>query len=163
MSCFKNVDSDDEIQHCITFDNEVMCSVNNSEKGRLTIEKYNLNSTLQQLQCGKWLGRIKNEILALVKCSGANCLTENEQEHLRAYTYPSAQYSYMAEIVRQHPISWNAPTTILYGSNDNLTSAATISNFAKTHNAALTIMQGGEHWFHTDEQMRFLDDWILNN
>jgi hypothetical protein len=65
--------------------------------------------------------------------------------------------------VRQHPISWNAPTTILYGSTDNLTSAATISNFAKTHNAALTIMQGGEHWFHTEEQVRFLDNWIKNH
>ena len=21
-------------------------------------------------------------------------------------------------------------------------------------------MQGGEHWFHTDEQMKFLDEWI---
>ena len=65
--------------------------------------------------------------------------------------------------VRQHPIRWNAPTKILYGSNDNLTSVATISNFATKHNSDLTIMQGGEHWFHTEEQVRFLDDWILNN
>ena len=21
-------------------------------------------------------------------------------------------------------------------------------------------MAGGEHWFHTEEQMQFLDDWI---
>jgi len=24
-------------------------------------------------------------------------------------------------------------------------------------------MDGGEHWFHTEEQMRFLDDWIIGN
>jgi hypothetical protein len=24
----------------------------------------------------------------------------------------------------------------------------------------LTVMEGGEHWFHTDEQIQFLDDWI---
>ena len=28
--------------------------------------------------------------------------------------------------------------------------------------ADLTVMPGGEHWFHTDEQLRFLDDCILN-
>ncbi len=24
----------------------------------------------------------------------------------------------------------------------------------------LTIMKNGEHWFHTEEQMKFLDSWI---
>ena len=46
------------------------------------------------------------------------------------------------------------------GSNDNLTSPETVRTFAKQHNADLTMMENGEHWFHTDEQMRFLDDWI---
>ena len=32
--------------------------------------------------------------------------------------------------------------------------------FANDVNAELTIMQSGEHWFHTAEQMSFLDDWI---
>ena len=62
--------------------------------------------------------------------------------------------------VREHPVAWGAPTSILYGSRDNLTSIDTISAFAYSHNSRLTIMNGGEHWFHTDEQMRFLDEWI---
>ena len=24
----------------------------------------------------------------------------------------------------------------------------------------LTVMEGGDHWFHTEEQMCFLDEWI---
>lgn len=64
--------------------------------------------------------------------------------------------------VREHPLSWRVPTKILYGSNDNLTSYETMSNFAKKHNAELTVMESGEHWFHTEEQMKFLDEWILN-
>ena len=63
--------------------------------------------------------------------------------------------------VRNHPIKWDVPTQILYGSNDNLTSIETIRSFAKKHNAILTIMEGGEHWFHTEEQMHFLDNWII--
>ena len=62
--------------------------------------------------------------------------------------------------VRAHPISWNVPTWILYGEHDNLTSIETVSAFAKRHHAKLTVMPGGEHWFHTEEQMQFLDDWI---
>ena len=30
----------------------------------------------------------------------------------------------------------------------------------KNYEATLTVMEGGEHWFHTDEQMQFLNDWI---
>ena len=63
--------------------------------------------------------------------------------------------------VRNHPIDWMAPTKILYGSRDNLTSLETIIDFAEKHSATLTVMEGGEHWFHTEAQMRFLDDWIL--
>ena len=62
--------------------------------------------------------------------------------------------------VRKHPVRWTAPTRILYGSRDNLTAYSTISLFAEAHNAELTVMEDGEHWFHTGEQMRFLDDWV---
>ncbi|MBQ6152156.1 MAG: alpha/beta hydrolase [Ruminococcus sp.] len=62
--------------------------------------------------------------------------------------------------VRDHPIRWNCPTAILYGSRDDLTSYDTIRSFAEKHNANLTVIKNGEHWFHTEEQMRFLDDWI---
>ena len=62
--------------------------------------------------------------------------------------------------VRSHPIDWTVPTHILYGGGDNLTSLATVRGFAKQHGASLTVMENGEHWFHTQEQMRFLDGWI---
>ncbi len=65
--------------------------------------------------------------------------------------------------VRSHPVVWNAPTHILYGRGDQLTSLETISRFAQEHGASLTVMENGEHWFHTEEQMRFLDDWIRKN
>ena len=63
------------------------------------------------------------------------------------------------EYVRSHPVEWNAPTSILFGDRDELTSCETISAFAKKRGASLTVMEGGEHWFHTPEQMDFLKNW----
>ena len=65
--------------------------------------------------------------------------------------------------VRENPISWNIPTEILYGKKDNMTSVSTMIDFSKKINANITIMSGGEHWFHTKEQMCFLDNWIKSN
>lgn len=62
--------------------------------------------------------------------------------------------------VRNNPIHWNVPTEILYASRDNLTSRDTVDSFVKKHNAHLTVMENGEHWFHTDEQLAFLDAWM---
>jgi len=62
--------------------------------------------------------------------------------------------------VRAHPVRWSAPTRILYGACDGLTAYETVAAFAKAHGAALTVMEGGEHWFHTPSQMLFLDEWI---
>ena len=62
--------------------------------------------------------------------------------------------------VRENPINWKVSTDILYGDKDFLTSLETMKNFAEKIGASLTIMQGGEHWFHTPEQMKFLDNWL---
>ena len=65
--------------------------------------------------------------------------------------------------VREHPVDWRVPTQILYGSRDALSSLETVRSFAAEHGAGLTVMENGEHWFHTPEQLRFLDDWIRAN
>lgn len=62
--------------------------------------------------------------------------------------------------VKNHPIRWNVPTSILYGEKDNLTSKESITKFSEQISADLTIMEDGEHWFHTDEQLNFLDTWV---
>ena len=64
--------------------------------------------------------------------------------------------------VRSHPIHWTVPTEILYGGQDNLTDWATVTTFANDHGASLTVMENGGHWFHTAEQMKFLDAWLMN-
>lgn len=63
--------------------------------------------------------------------------------------------------VRENPLRWEVPTRILYGEKDTLTSRETITAFAERTGAALEIMRGGEHWFHTEQQMRYLDAWIM--
>lgn len=65
--------------------------------------------------------------------------------------------------VRQNPIFWNKPTKLLYAEKDNLTSLDTVTEFAKSHNCPLTVMKNGEHWFHTEEQLEFLAEWIKNS
>lgn len=62
--------------------------------------------------------------------------------------------------VREHPIVWNIPTAILYAGHDHLTSRKAVDDFVKHHDATLTVMEDGEHWFHTEEQTAFLDDWM---
>ena len=61
---------------------------------------------------------------------------------------------------REHPVRWEIPTHILYGEKDTLTSYSTISAFAEQIHATLTVMKDGEHWFHTPEQMQFVDNWV---
>lgn len=64
--------------------------------------------------------------------------------------------------VREHPIEWTIPTEILYADKDHLTAYDTMAAFADEIHAGLTVMENGEHWFHTDGQMAFLDQWFRN-
>lgn len=61
---------------------------------------------------------------------------------------------------RETPNRWHTPTRILYGAKDYLQSYDTVCDFAEQSGAMLRVMPGGEHWFHTPEQMTFLDAWL---
>ena len=61
--------------------------------------------------------------------------------------------------VREHPYRWKAPTQVLYGAKDNLTSRAVLEQFKQRTGAHLTIMEEGEHWFHTELQLAVLQEW----
>ncbi len=62
--------------------------------------------------------------------------------------------------VRDNPIAWEVPTDILYAGGDHLTSRETLDAFVRSHVSSLTVMENGEHWFHTPEQLAFLDQWM---
>lgn len=61
---------------------------------------------------------------------------------------------------KEHRIThWNSPTHILYAGRDNLTSRETVDEFVKDFGCTLDVMENGEHWFHTEEQLRVLDSF----
>ena len=63
--------------------------------------------------------------------------------------------------VKNNPIeNWKTPAYILYAEKDNITELCVVDDFVKKFNCHLTIMENGEHWFHTSEQIEFLKKWI---
>lgn len=65
--------------------------------------------------------------------------------------------------VREHPFSWHTPTEVLYGDKDNLTPYHAIEKFRQKSGAHLTIVEDGEHWFHTELQFILLREWERGN
>jgi alpha-beta hydrolase superfamily lysophospholipase len=63
--------------------------------------------------------------------------------------------------VQANPIEqWDVPTEILYGAKDTLTEREVIEGFAERFGCHLTVWEDGEHWFHTEQQLDFLDQWL---
>ncbi len=63
--------------------------------------------------------------------------------------------------VKEHPITkWSFPTEILYADKDHLTEPEVVKDFTKRFGCRLTVMERGEHWFHTPEQFKFLNKWV---
>ncbi|MDO5575407.1 MAG: alpha/beta hydrolase [bacterium] len=65
-------------------------------------------------------------------------------------------YQYVKGHAIQH---WNHPTQILYACQDNLTDRGTVDAFVEKYHCGLTVMEDGEHWFHTPEQLAVLESW----
>jgi Lysophospholipase len=69
-------------------------------------------------------------------------------------------YSY----VRSNPIcDWGIKTSILYGSDDNITGWDELSDFKERFGASVKVLDHGEHFFHTEEQLSVFKAWVDEN
>ena len=64
------------------------------------------------------------------------------------------------QYARAHPpAGWETPTEILYAGGDHLVRREAVEDFARRFACGLTVMEAGEHWFHTPEQLAVLRAW----
>ena len=98
-------------------------------------------------------------ILDMMERAGVSEDELHEKGELPAGNGAVLSWEYLC-FVRNSPITWDIPTEILYAGRDNITSRRIVDDFVRSHDAALTVMEEGEHWFHTKEQTAFLDAWM---
>ena len=92
-----------------------------------------------------------------------NNTTEKELEEKQEIKTDFGQTLYWDyyEYVKNNPITnWNKKTFVLYGNKDNLQDENIIKDFCNNFNCSLLILENGEHFFHTEEQLKFYENWI---
>ncbi len=52
---------------------------------------------------------------------------------------------------------------MLYGSKDNLCEAEFVFEFVERFKCNIVVMDEGEHYFHTQEQLKFFEQWLSNS
>ena len=83
-----------------------------------------------------------------------------EKQEIKTEFGPILYWDYY-EYVKNNPIEeWNKPTFVLYGNKDNMQDEDTIKNFCEEFNCLLEVLDGGEHYFHTEEQLDFYNNWL---
>ena len=69
-------------------------------------------------------------------------------------------WNYLTYAAEHRITKWDSPTAILYAGHDHLTARETVDDFAKRFGCTVTVMENGEHWFHSEEQLAVLDAWL---
>ena len=63
--------------------------------------------------------------------------------------------------VKNNPITkWDKKTYILHGNKDNMQAETIIEKFVNDFNCDLVILENGEHYFHTEEQLNYYKNWL---
>jgi esterase/lipase len=66
--------------------------------------------------------------------------------------------------VKAHPIEkWSSPTSILYGSLDQLQSRAIMDHFSSNFRCDLTVSEGSDHPFAGVEQIGIAKQWLIDH
>jgi len=104
--------------------------------------------------------RIINNMMQWFNVSEDRLKAEKEIETPIGQTLYWDYYCY----VKSHPIdTWNKPTAILYGSDDDITEFDVVSGFAKRYHCKLQVLEHGEHYFHNDQQLHYFRQWLRDN
>ena len=84
----------------------------------------------------------------------------NEKQEIKTDFGQTLYWDYYL-YVKENPITnWNKKTYILYGNKDNMQNESIIKDFSNEFNCDLTILKNGEHYFYTEEQLNFYNDWL---
>lgn len=103
------------------------------------------------------MGRIIDNMMTWFKVSEEQLKAQQEIPTPAGHTLYWDYYCY----VKDNPIvSWNSPTDILYGNKDNLCEFDFVNSFANKFNCRLEVMDNGEHYFHTPEQLSYFRQWL---
>lgn len=99
-------------------------------------------------------------ILSMMKQAGVTESRLRKEQIIPAASGQDLSWEYLT-YARAHPAPlWPCPTSILYGEGDSLVPLASVRDFAQRNACSLTNQPGGEHWFHTPEQLDDLKGWI---
>ncbi len=83
-----------------------------------------------------------------------------EKQEIKTDFGPTLYWDYY-EYVKNNPINnWEKKTHILYGNKDNMQDENIIKDFVSSFNCELAILENGEHYFHTEEQLKFYANWL---
>lgn len=64
--------------------------------------------------------------------------------------------------VKANPINfeWDVKTDILYGAHDGMCEWQDILDFSKRYNAVVKVDEDGEHYYHTDQHLMTITEWL---
>ncbi len=89
--------------------------------------------------------------------------TENELEEKQEIKTDFGQtlyWDYYQYVKENSIMEWNKKTYILYGTKDNIQEQNIIKDFSNKFNCELSILENGEHYFHTEEQLDYYKNWL---
>ena len=103
---------------------------------------------------------MENIILGMMKADGITDERLYEEAEIPASSGQILSWKYLC-YARVNPVkAFCADTSILYGENDMLIPHNIITDFAEKNKCRLTVMEGAEHWFHTETQLDFMRKWL---
>ena len=102
------IDSDEEIQRCITFVSEQITAVDASAKGLKTIKKYRLDKEIMDLRRGRVLRCLANKALSIHQRMIQERrfeFNEEERKSILHFMSPDQPYSLMCEVFIKERLS----------------------------------------------------------
>lgn len=129
-----------------------------------------MGASFALLGCGELLDRAwflspVTDMLGLTRgMMAAFGVSEAELEERRAVPTPIGQTIYWEDyrFLCANPVrDWPVRTDILCGEQDDVSGTVSIRAFAGRFGCALEVVPGAGHYFHTEGQMRRLQEWLL--
>lgn len=99
----------------------------------------------------------------LITNNGLTMEKFKEMNHITLKDGTELSYDYYEHLLNNKD-NWSVPTDILYGSEDELIPLCSVISFISSHPyTRLSVKNGSKHYFHTEEERKYIKEWILRS
>lgn len=117
------------------------------------------NKRIEKCLLSSLLVDMENMICSMMKYAGVSEFELNEKQEIKTLFEQTLSWRYLCYARENKVRALCKDTSVLYAKKNELIPFETVKKFVNENKCRLTLIENGEHWLHTSDDLKLVEKW----